>query len=338
MAAPGPLNTICDVPGIRVGNAEDVALVTGVTAIVPDAPAVAAATVTGGGPGTRGTTILGAASTMTHVHAVVLSGGSAYGLDAPGGAMDWLRGRGVGFRMGTVRVPIVPGAIIFDLMTGGPKQWEGSPWWSLGRAAAAAATGAAGTDFRLGNAGAGLGARAGGLKGGLGSTSLATATATVGALAVVNSLGSTVVPGSSAFWAWPLERDGEFGAAPPPGGPLPDLAFDFTPHGTGTNTTLGVIATDAALTRHEAERVATMAQDGIARAIRPAHSPLDGDTVFVLSTGARPLADPIAGLAEIGHLAADCLARAIARGVYEAEPLAGLPSYRQMHGPAAVPT
>lgn len=327
MAAPGPLNTICDVAGIRVGNAGDEALVTGATAVLPDAPAVAAVSVTGGGPGTRGTTILGAAATMTHVHGVVLSGGSAYGLDAPGGAMDWLRGRGVGFRMGTVRVPIVPGAIIFDLTTGGPKRWEGSPWWALGRTAAEGA----GTTFALGNAGAGLGASAGGLKGGLGSASLV-GSVTVGALAVVNSLGSVVVPGSAAFWAWPFERNGEFGAAPPPTAPIPELAFDFTPHSAGTNTTLGVIATDAALTRAEAERVATMAQDGIARAIRPAHSPLDGDTVFVLATGARPLSDPIAGAAEIGHLAADCLARAIARGVYEAAPLAGLPSYREAHG------
>lgn len=330
MAAPGPLNTICDVPGIRVGNAEHFPLVTGVTAVVPDAPAVAAASVAGGGPGTRGTTILGAAATMTHVHALILSGGSAYGLDAPGGAMDWLRGQGIGFRMGTVRVPIVPGAIIFDLLTGGPKHWEGSPWWSLGRDA----TSKAGTDFALGNAGAGLGARTGGLKGGLGSASLVSATATIGALAVVNSLGSVVVPGSSAFWAWPFERCAEFGAAPPPKAPLADLAFDFTPYSAGTNTTLGVIATDVALTRGEAERIATMAQDGIARAIRPAHSPLDGDTVFVLATGARPLSDPIAGISEIGHLAADCLARAIARGVYEAEPLAEMPSYRQVHGAA----
>lgn len=327
MAAPGPLNTICDVAGIRVGNAEEPGLLTGVTAIVPEAAAVAAVSVMGGGPGTRGTTILGQGATMTHVHAVVLSGGSAYGLDAPGGAMDWLRGQGVGFRMGEVRVPIVPGAIIFDLLTGGAKKWEGSPWWSLGRAAAAGAD----MRFALGNAGAGLGARAGGLKGGLGSASLVTGRATVGALAVVNSLGQVVVPDSAAFWAWPFERDGEFGAAPPPSMPLADLAFDFTPFAAGTNTTLGVIATDVALTRAEAERVALMAQDGVARAIRPAHSPLDGDTVFVLSTGARPLHDPIAGVAEIGHLAADCLARAIARGVYEARPLAGMPSYREVH-------
>jgi L-aminopeptidase/D-esterase-like protein len=328
MAAPGPLNTICDVPGIRIGNAEDHALVTGVTAVVPETEAIAAVSVMGGGPGTRGTTILGQAATMTHVHAIVLSGGSAYGLDAPGGAMDWLKGQEVGFRMGEVRVPIVPGAIIFDLGLGGPKRWEGSPWWSLGRAAAAGA----GMRFALGNAGAGLGARAGGLKGGLGSASLVTAHGTVGALAVVNSLGQTVVPGTSAFWAWPFERGGEFGGAPPPAAPLAALTFDFMPHAAGTNTTLGVIATDVALIRGEAERVALMAQDGVARAIRPAHSPLDGDTVFVISTGARPLSHPIASVAEIGHLAADCLARAIARGVYEAAPLAGMPSYREVHG------
>lgn len=332
MATPGPLNTICDVSDIRVGNAEDPALITGVTAIVPKAAATAAVSVTGGAPGTRGTTILGPAAVMTKVHAIVLSGGSAYGLDAPGGAMDVLRAQGVGFPMGGVRVPIVPGAIIFDLATGGPKSWDTPPWWALGRAATLAATTGTGRDFALGNAGAGMGARAGGLKGGLGSASVVTAEATVGALAVVNALGQTVMPGGDAFWAWPFERQGEFGGAPPPAGPLPDLAFDFTPHKAGTNTTLGVIATDAALTRADAERVAVMAQDGLARAIRPAHSPLDGDTVFVLSTGARPLSDPIAGVASIGHLAADCLARAVARGVYEAASLAGMPSYREVHG------
>jgi L-aminopeptidase/D-esterase-like protein len=331
MPAPGPRNTICDVPGIRVGNVEDASLITGVTAIVPDAPAVAAVSVVGGGPGTRGTTILGSAAMMTHVHAVVLSGGSAYGLDAAGGAMDWLRERDVGFRMGSVRVPIVPAAIIFDLGLGGRARWDEPPWWALGRDAAASVS----TEFALGNSGAGMGARAGGLKGGLGSASLVTGAATIGAIAIVNSLGSTVIPGSSAFWAWPFERDGEFGGSPPPTKPLEDLAFDFAPFAAGTNTTLGVVATDAALTRSEAKRVALMAQDGIARAIRPAHSPLDGDTIFVLSTCARRLADPIAGVAEIGHLAGDCLARAIARGVYAAEPLAGLPAYRQVHGAAS---
>lgn len=330
MTAPGPLNSICDIAGIRVGNAEESMLMTGATAVVPDAPAVAAVSVMGGGPGTRSTTILGQHATMTRVHALVLSGGSAYGLDAPGGAMDWLRGQGVGFRMGEVRVPIVPGAIIFDLARGGSMEWQGSPWWSLGRAATAGAA----TRFALGNAGAGMGARAGSLKGGLGSASLASARAMVGALAVVNSLGSVLVPGSAAFWAWPYEREREFGGAVPPSAPLADIDFDFRPYSAGTNTTLGVIATDVALTRADAERVAVMAQDGIARAIRPAHSPLDGDTVFVLSTCARRLADPIAGVAEIGHLAADCLARAIARGVYEAGPLADMPSYRQVHAAA----
>lgn len=331
MIAPGPLNTICDVAGIHVGNAEDKQLLTGVTCILPETASVAAVSVMGGGPGTRSTTILGQSAVMTHVHAIALSGGSAYGLDAPGGVMDWLRGQGVGFPVGKVRVPIVPGAIIFDLARGDMKEWAGSPWWKLGRIAAATAD----RKFSLGNAGAGMGARAGALKGGLGSASLTGPKATVGAIAVVNALGHTVIPGSDAFWAWPFERNGEFGAIPPPTGPLPDLSHDFTMQGAGENTTIAVIATDAELTRAEAERVALMAQGGIARAIRPAHSPLDGDTVFVISTGARPLSDPISGTAEIGHLAADCLARAIARGVYEAMPLAGMSSWHELHGSRA---
>lgn len=328
MAAPGPMNSICDVTGIRVGNAEAPDLVTGTTVVLPEAPAVAAVSVTGGAPGTRATTILGPAAVATQVHAVCLSGGSAFGLDAPGGVMDVLRRHGVGFAMGDVRVPIVPGAIIFDLMTGGPKEWQSPPWWDLGCRAAQAAD----RHFAMGNAGAGLGARAGTLKGGLGSASLTGGAASVGALAVVNSLGSVVVPGSDAFWAWPFERDGEFGGAPPPDAPVAELAVDLDTARPGTNTTLGVIATDAVLDRAEAERVAVMAQDGLARAIRPAHSPLDGDTVFVLATGAQPLRNPVNQVAEIGQMAADCLARAIARGVYAAESLAGIPAYRDVHG------
>lgn len=177
-----------------------------------------------------------------------------------------------------------------------------------------------------------MAARAGALKGGLGSASLTSDRGTVGALAVVNSLGQTTVPGSSAFWAWPFERNAEFGGIAPPGAPLADLSITLPQPAPGENTTIAVIATDAALTRAEAARVALMTQGGIARAIRPAHSPLDGDTVFVLSTGARPLSDPITGTAEIGQMAADCLARAIARGVYEAESLAGMPCWRDVHG------
>jgi len=325
MTRPGPRNSITDVAGILVGNAESHDLVTGVTAIVAEEPAVAACSVTGGAPGTRGTTVLDPASVMTSVDAVVLSGGSAFGLDAPGGALDWLRRSGRGFPIGGITVPIVPGAIIFDLLTGGPKDWDRPPWFDLGRAATADAS----QDFALGNVGAGMGARAGGVKGGLGTASLGYGPLTVGAVAVVNSVGSVVMPGTRCFWAWPFERDGEFGSVPPPGAP-PNGLDEIRRSSPGQNTTLAVVATNAALTRDDARRVALMARDGFARAIRPVHSPLDGDTVFVLATGAVPLDDPIHDLTRLGMHAADCVARAIARGVYEAAPLAGWPAYRDL--------
>ncbi|MDH3665394.1 MAG: P1 family peptidase [Paracoccaceae bacterium] len=325
MPEAGPKNSITDVPGILVGNAEDAGLVTGVTAVVAEAPAVAACAVAGGAPGTRGTTVLDPASVMTHVDAVVMSGGSAFGLDAPGGALDWLRQSGRGFPIGGINVPIVPGAIIFDLLTGGPKDWDHPPWFDLGRQA----TANAGSDFALGNAGAGIGATAGALKGGLGAASVIDDALVVGAVVVVNSLGSVVMPGTHCFWAWPFERNREFGGAPPPheapADPAP--AAEGQP---GANTTLAVVATNAALDRDDARRVALMAQDGFARAIRPVHTPLDGDTVFVLATGAVPVTDKTASIARIGSHAADCVARAVARGVYEATPLAGFPAYREL--------
>lgn len=327
MIRPGPLNSISDVAGIRVGNAEAPELVTGVTAVIPDSPAVAAVDVRGGGPGTRETEALAPDSLVQAIHGVALSGGSAYGLDAAGGVMHWLRGQGRGFPLAGAVVPIVPAAIIFDLATGGPKHWDQPPWWGLGLAAAEAA----GTEFALGNAGAGLGAKAGGLKGGLGTASVQWDDLTVGALAVANPAGSVVIPGTRSFWAWWLEMAGELGGQTPPTGPPAELDHLFpteSPTEAGTNTTLAVIATDAALSRAQARRVALMAHDGLARAVRPVHTPLDGDTVFVLATGERALADPVAGLARLGMLAADCVARAIARGVFEAAPLAGLAAYR----------
>ena len=323
MPGPGPLNTICDVPGIRVGNAEDPALVTGVTVVLPERPAVAAVDHRGGGIGARDTVLLGPGSTVGAVHAIALSGGSAYGLDAAGGVMHGLRGRGVGFAVGAEVVPIVPSAIIFDLLAGGPKAWEHPPWWALGLSALEAA----GTGFALGNAGAGMGATAGALKGGLGAASVRDGEVTVGALAVANPVGSVLIPGTRTFWAWAHERAGELGGQVPPVAPLPeeDEGAAAPPL---ANTTLAVVATDAALTRDQAQRVAIMAQDGLARAIRPVHAPLDGDTVFALSTGARQVDVGPAGLGRLGSLAADCVARAVARGVYEAEALAGYPAYR----------
>jgi len=325
MIRPGPRNSITDVAGLGVGNAEDRGLLTGVTAIIPDAPAVAAVDVRGGGPGTRESDALGPLGTVEVVHGIALSGGSAYGLDAAGGVMDWLRAQGRGFAVAGALVPIVPGAIIFDLATGGPKTWDTPPWWGLGRAAAAAA----GTEFSLGNAGAGLGARAGGLKGGLGTASFVAGGTTVGALAVANPLGSVVMPGTRTPWAWWLEQGNEWGGMRPPTAAPATLDHAF-PREARANTTLAVVAIDARLTRAEAGRIAAMAHDGFARAIRPVHAPLDGDTVFVLSTGrAGPPAD-LAALSRIGMLAADCVARAITRGVVEAAPLAGLPAWREL--------
>ncbi len=327
----GPRNSLTDVPGLTVGNAEDQAVRSGVTVVLPDRPAIAAVDVRGGGTGTRDTELLDPAATVEAVDAIVLSGGSAFGLDAAGGVMAWLAGHGRGFQVGTARVPIVPSAIVFDLLNGGDKAWgEDPPYRRLGRAAVETA----GLVFGLGNAGAGLGASAGGLKGGLGSASVVHESgATVGALAVVNSLGSVVMPESGSFWAWAFERDGELGHQAPPTGDHPrDQDFPF-PATAGRNTTLAVVATDATLSVAQAKRVAIMAQDGLARAIRPAHSPLDGDVLFALSTGRRALEDPVAGIAQIGLLAADCVARAIMRGVFEAESLGDLPGYRSTLGP-----
>ncbi len=328
----GPRNAITDVPGIRVGNAGNTDVRSGVTVIVPDMPVVAAVDARGGGTGSREFEILDPAATVQECHAIVLSGGSAYGLDAAGGVMAWLKAHGRGFAIGTTTVPIVPAAILFDLLNGGDKDWgDAPPYRDLGYAAAADAA----DDFALGNAGAGLGATAGPLKGGLGSASVVHENGvTVGALAAVNCLGSVLMPDSPTFWAWPFERDGELGHQAPPAADLPrDAEYDFQVP-AGARTTLAAVATDAALTKAEAKRVAIMAQDGLARAIRPVHTPLDGDTLFVLSTGARPLGDPLVDISRIGMLAADCVARAIARGVYQADGLGDHPGYRDRYGDA----
>ena len=321
MAAPGPRNAITDVPGIRVGQAEDMAVLTGVTVILPDAPAIAAVDVRGGAPGTRETDFLAPESTLEHVHAIVLSGGSAFGLDAAGGVAAWLRAEGRGVAFAGQTVPIVPAAILFDLGRGGT--WETPPWWRLGQEAAAAAA----RDVRLGSVGAGTGARAGGLKGGIGTASIVADGFTVGALAAVNALGSVAMPGTRSLWAWWLEQAGEFGGVEPPRA-RPDPALPLLPSEEPGNTTLAVVATDAALSKPEAARVATMAQDGFARAIRPVHTPFDGDVVFALATGHTPLGERIPDLARIGAHAADCVARAITRAVVEAESLGGMPAWR----------
>lgn len=326
-------NLITDVPGLKVGNAHDAKAASGTTAIVFDEPAVASVDVRGGAPGSRETELLRPEQTVERVDAIVLSGGSAYGLDAPGGVMSWMRENGRGFAIGPVVVPIVPGAILFDLLNGGDKNWgRHAPYRDLGYAAAAARS----EEFSLGNAGAGYGATTVNLKGGLGSASAKTSFgATVGAIVAVNAVGSTNIGGGPHFWAAPFERNNEFGGRGWPSPMPPDaLSFRFK-GGHGENTTVALVATDATLTKQQANRLATVAHDGFARAIYPVHTPLDGDTIFAASTCKRPLGDPIYGFAELGALAANVLARAIARGVYEAKalPFAGaLPDWKAKFG------
>lgn len=334
---PGPCNLITDIKGLAVGQAEDARVRTGVTVILPDRRVTAGVSVMGGGPGTRETDALDPDRLVEEVDGVALSGGSSYGLDAAGGAANWLGARGRGFQMGaSPKVsPVVPAAILFDLTNGGDKDWgEEPPYHALGRAACQnaeenAAKGQSQT-FTLGAAGAGLGALAGSVHGGIGSVSAVTPDGLqVGALIAVNAFGSAFIPGTQQFWAAPYELEGEFGGR---GWPL-DMAsvsalhpFEATkaagavPPAPGGNTTIGVIATNARLTQAECKRVALMGQDGMARALRPIHTPVDGDTLFVLATGEHELPEemrPLA-LAALGSIAADCVARAIARGVYEA--------------------
>ncbi len=322
-------NLLTDVAGLRVGHADDPRLASGVTAIIFDRPVVASADVRGGGPGTRELELLAPGRTVEQVDAIVLSGGSAFGLDAASGVQAWLREQGRGFAIRGALVPIVPCAILFDLLNGGDTDWgRFPPYRELGYQAAAGAAG----DFALGSHGAGLGATTATLKGGVGSASALTRDGTtVAALAAVNAVGSVTLGDGPWFWAAPFEQNAEFGGRGWPS-PLPADATALRLKGSvPQNTTLAVIATDAMLTKAQAHRVAVMAQDGMARAIYPVHSPLDGDIVFAAATGARPLADPVLALTELGALAGNVLARAIARGVHAAEalPFAGaLPSWR----------
>jgi D-aminopeptidase len=321
-------NLITDVPGIKIGHAQDLRLGSGATAIVFDAPAVASIDVRGGGPGTRETALLDPAQSVEGIDAITLAGGSAFGLDAASGVQAWLREKGRGFAVRTARVPIVPAAILFDLLSGGDKEWgRFPPYRELGYAAAAAAS----VDFALGSVGAGTGATTVNCKGGIGSASARTPEGhIVGALAAVNAVGSVNIGRGPWFWAAPFERDGEFGGRGWPAS-FPDEALEpVTKGGAHESTTLVVVATDALLTKVQAKRLAVMAQSGFSRAIYPVHTPLDGDVVFAASTGGKPLTDPLLGMATLGTIAANVVARAIARGVFAAAalPLPGaLPSW-----------
>jgi L-aminopeptidase/D-esterase-like protein len=326
----GSRNLITDVPGILVGNAEDEGALTGTTVILPMEPAVAAVGIRGGAPGSRETAALELAGLVSHIHALVLSGGSVFGLDAASAVTHALALRGIGFTFGAQPwpCPVIPAAVLFDLMNGAPKWQAEPPYFRLGASALAAA----GTDFKLGNAGAGMGAIAGRLKGGLGSASVTWNGYTLGALVAVNSVGSCVIPGTARLWARNLAIGEEMGpavpaaASPSEADPLAESKFDPALH---QNTTIAVIATDAALAKPDAQRLAIMAADGMSRAIRPVHTPFDGDTVFALSTGRVPLGGvPARTLTALGSLAADTLARAIGRAIWEAQSIGRWQCYR----------
>ena len=336
----GRRNLITDIDGLQIGQAHDAEARTGVSVIVPQNPAIAACAVPGGGPGTRETDALQPANLVERVDAIVLSGGSVHGLDAASGVTAALAQEGRGYQTGApINSPIVPAAILFDLANGGDKQWGMTPPY---RQLGVQAYGARQADFALGNHGAGYGAQAGMFKGGIGSASAVLAGQfSVGALIAANPVGS-VVDAQGRFWAQPMAMQTstglEFGHPH-----LATMAADARAQhplaGTklggqmaGANTSIGVVATDADLTKAEAQRVAIMAQDGLARAVRPIHTPFDGDAIFVLATGSKPLAaspdQRARALAIIGALAADCVARSVARAIWEAEDLAAVPCYR----------
>ncbi len=319
----GPRNLITDVAGLRVGNADDEKLKSGVTVVLCDRPAVASSLVLGGAPGTRETDALEPHNALQEIHGVALSGGSAFGLDAASGVQALLREQGIGVKVRDARVPVVPGAIIFDLINGGDKDWPRyPPYRELGYQAAEAA----GAGFEIGTAGGGAGALTAGLKGGLGSASTQLAGGiTLGALVVVNPVGTVTVGESPHFWAAPFEIGEEFGGLGLPS-PMPADAsairwkFNHTAPG---NTTIAVIATDAVLDKAAAKRLAVAAHDGFVRAIWPTHTPADGDLVFALATGASGIVPDQAATMEMSAAAGATMARAIARGVFAASPRPG---------------
>jgi len=325
----GPMNLITDVAGLRVGNATDLRIKTGATVLVADGPFTAGVHVMGGAPGTRETDLLAPDKTVQQVDALVLSGGSAFGLDAASGVADALRRMGRGYRVGAHTVPIVPAAILFDLNSGGAKDWDDNPYKMLGRDALAHAS----ASFEIGSVGAGTGTITANLRGGLGSASVILPSGhTVGALVAVNALGSATVGDGPQFWAAPFEMGDEFGGLGVAHS-YPDPHIAVTKIASHANTTIGIVATDADLTQAQCTRMATAAHDGFARALVPAHTPMDGDLIFAASTGARPLGHPVIDTLELGHAAATCMARAIARAMFAATALPGdvKPSWQALH-------
>ncbi|WP_206454427.1 P1 family peptidase [Aurantimonas marina] len=327
---PGTRNLLSDVAGVRVGHAGDERLKSGTTVVVLDAPSIASVAITGGAPGTRETDLLAPENTVTAVDALVLSGGSAFGLDAASGAQAWLAEHGRGFAVGEVRVPIVPAAILFDLANGGTKDWgRYPPYREFGYDAACSAA----ADFPIGTVGAGIGCTTATVKGGLGSAStLLSNGMTVAALVAVNAAGSATIGAGRWFWAAPFDLGGEFGGL---GLPHP-FPLDATDPRTkldarvGANTTIGIIATDAVLDKPAAKRLAIAGQDGFAKAIWPSHTDFDGDLVFALATGSSGTVPEASDRVELAAAAAATVARAVARGIYAAvaTPTDRLPTWK----------
>ena len=323
---PGPENAITDVSGVEVGHMTNMDALTGTTVVLVADGAVAGVDVRGSAPGTRETDLLDPTNLVQQVQAVVLSGGSAYGLEAATGVVRYLEERGLGYPIGEGRVvPIVPAAILFDLGRG--SDWTVRPDADYGyEAASNAASGA----IEQGTVGAGTGARAGGLKGGIGTASVVLENGViVGAIVAVNAVGRTHNPDTGEFYARFLELGDEFGALQTPTG-LGSYGQDTLALLEGAsaaqNTTIGVIATNAVLTKAQAQKIAQMTHDGFARAIRPSHTMFDGDTIFALGTGEIEL-ESMGDLSAVGAAAADVMARAIVHAMLNAESAGEMVSY-----------
>ncbi len=322
-------NLITDITGIKIGNAHDADVATGVTVVLPDAPVLCAVDVRGGGPGTRETDALSSDGSITHVHAIVLAGGSVYGLAAADAVCAALGAKRIGYEVAPAPVPvspIVPAAILFDNTNGGDKNWgDTPPFAALGKQALENAQESTKADYEQGKVGAGYGATAGIYPGGLGSASERVGDITVSALIAANPIGSPYMPkknqkSADCFWAWDCEVGGEYGGRKPQAdytpAPARDTKLEFL-RARGASTVIGIVATDAVLTHAELRRLAIMAQDGITLAVRPSHTPMDGDTLFAISTEDKPINDPrVVALSELGAAAARCVARALSRGVY----------------------
>jgi len=318
---PGARNALTDVSGIRVGNSEDLKARTGVTVVRFNRAMRCSVDVRGGGPATRETDAVGNDGTLGIAHAICLSGGSVFGLGAADKVASILSAEGEGFVpvAATPPVPIVPAASLYDLNNGGDKSWNDEPPY---RSLAAEAMKAESQDVPCGSVGAGYGATAGAWLGGLGTASLEMGEdRVVSALVAVNSIGSPVMPGGHCFWSWPFEIEGEFG------GLKPDLASNVTDPlpvdrkggvTAAQATCIGVVACSVPLDRISLMRMTVMAQDGLARAIRPSHAPFDGDTIFAVCPADRPADVEPEDVMRYGAAAADCVARAVARGVWEA--------------------